>query len=1138
MENPIYQIIKNRVEDKDTQLFFLDAPTGIGKTYQVIRFIQDNYPDKKIFFIANQLKLLPTDEELTRGMQGECRQNLEAEILRIPSIPETFKSEFKGAVRLMPSDFKLSNQELIKGLLEVVESLLTPDGGASKGEIDKLLIKNLRDLEREFRKNLKTYLKNKQIKKKEIISSEWITKLYPGVLIEKKNIILMSTKRFFLPVDPIYASSYMLYNKSFANAVLFIDEVDATKSAVLETIIDQKKNEHRVECFRLYRSLKKVLDTGELQQKIALWDIEGKTQEYLENISKQFNGAREEIGTALEYQFKTDDKFPLTRNFIFNDNKSIAISKTKKCQKFIYRTDHEKKINYVSIAEEDSEEEDLGKVFTKVLECIDVFVENMIFIVDSYQKRMTQIRRPSDPEFENQDACATLIDILNIGEENKKYLVSRILEVYSLVLFSGRRDIEKPADIYRDVWRKKYDFYQNGFSYLEIKDDYTHNLESKCFLYSYSITPEKLLASTAKRYKVIGISATSTYDTVLLNYDLQYLQYVLRKNNLFLNGEEKSKIREIHQKNNERLYKNTHVSAEGVAEEHTFEDLENFLKRVYGEEAGAVIKAHREALDKEYDSSIVLNIYHIFSRFLSNDSMFSFLFFVNANMKKKSATMSCMTEVMKRIETSSRKQAVFRFLDSNGLEEKYSEIKEKYLEKGYKVFIITPYQTMGTGVNLQYKITEQNVRYYPVLGKHIGEEKDYDGIYLSKPTQVFPSLNGTPKNHETVARLIYSLEYLRVKDHIKEETFERNLEAVFRNLLLHEDRKMNLGFYKNYRAICYGSAKILVQAIGRICRQAHKGEHIQVYYERKNGEYLLPILKELKVRNNNYEFDAVLNDLENQSREMISYANIDEMREVNNHAGAYIDNLMPRNGGWTKRRMAQWKMLREFVLQHPTFNENEYMVAEKYYFRFPEPVYLYTYDKVGDLQTVSNRLTKYRMEVSMFTSGAYWALEKIDGLQQFFVERGYAVMFKPNPYILSPELFQRIYKGAVGEVVGEYLLNKHGIVLKEIERPEHFEIFDFQIGNSIYVDFKNWHANFERDLDEELKKVDYKAKIIGATHVFIINNLYQGYERGNEYTPDKIKITTISWLYNTYDGSENLKDIKKIKKAVSRDSLT
>ena len=47
-ENIIYDIIENH-SNKDERLFLLDAPTGFGKTYNIIKYIQNHYKDKKIF---------------------------------------------------------------------------------------------------------------------------------------------------------------------------------------------------------------------------------------------------------------------------------------------------------------------------------------------------------------------------------------------------------------------------------------------------------------------------------------------------------------------------------------------------------------------------------------------------------------------------------------------------------------------------------------------------------------------------------------------------------------------------------------------------------------------------------------------------------------------------------------------------------------------------------------------------------------------------------------------------------------------------------------------------------------------------------------------------------------------------------
>ena len=47
---------------------------------------------------------------------------------------------------------------------------------------------------------------------------------------------------------------------------------------------------------------------------------------------------------------------------------------------------------------------------------------------------------------------------------------------------------------------------------------------------------------------------------------------------------------------------------------------------------------------------------------------------------------------------------------------------------------------------------------------------------------------------------------------------------------------------------------------------------------------------------------------------------------------------------------------------------------------------------------------------------------QIPGVKALFEKHGYATSFVPNEFILTPPMFNNIYKGALGEVVGKYIL--------------------------------------------------------------------------------------------------------------------
>ena len=54
----------------------------------------------------------------------------------------------------------------------------------------------------------------------------------------------------------------------------------------------------------------------------------------------------------------------------------------------------------------------------------------------------------------------------------------------------------------------------------------------------------------------------------------------------------------------------------------------------------------------------------------------------------------------------------------------------------------------------------------------------------------------------------------------------------------------------------------------------------------------------------------------------------------------------------------------------------------------------------------------------------------------------------------EPCSVQNIYKGALGEVAGKFILEKElGLILQEIEDPEKFESFDFVTDGDVFFDF-------------------------------------------------------------------------------------
>ena len=90
-------------------------------------------------------------------------------------------------------------------------------------------------------------------------------------------------------------------------------------------------------------------------------------------------------------------------------------------------------------------------------------------------------------------------------------------------------------------------------------------------------------------------------------------------------------------------------------------------------------------------------------------------------------------------------------------------------------------------------------------------------------------------------------------------------------------------------------------------------------------------------------------------------------------------------------------------------------------------------------------------------------------------------------------MFQNIYKGALGEVAGKFILEKElGLKLQDIEDPEKFESFDFVTDGNMYFDFKHWKWNMQVEESPMRTKISKKLDAVGGKRAFIVNLFSDG----------------------------------------------
>ena len=197
---------------------------------------------------------------------------------------------------------------------------------------------------------------------------------------------------------------------------------------------------------------------------------------------------------------------------------------------------------------------------------------------------------------------------------------------------------------------------------------------------------------------------------------------------------------------------------------------------------------------------------------------------------------------------------------------------------------------------------------------------------------------------------------------------------------------------------------------------------------------------------------------------------------------------------WTLNKIEEWKQMRVFSLTNPTLTKEEYKRFPlcDMYIEQPENRMIYWYEQsedYGKFDAIS--FNEHKSQEVSEAECQLALLMKIPNIKPMFEKNGFATTWKQGEFMMSPSLYSRIYKGALGEVIGKQIFSDEplSIELNEIDASV-YEFFDYKIPDkAIYIDFKKWK---EIDLgpkqSEKIRsEIFKKAKQCKAEKVFIVN---------------------------------------------------
>ncbi len=1123
----MYSVIKKYCENENTNgLFLMDLPTGFGKTHNVIQYIFDAVCDKKnenkkYFFITNLKKNLP-DKKLRELFEKKGQKELfEEKFLYLNSNAELAIEGFKKNPALekrVPSDIK--DWEETKFFFQDLRDILKQRNGKQNGfsEISSSLENTFAvKIERDFRHRVEQQLYSEYRKKEDRINAvlfgerwSWLGELYESTKTSKKQIIFLSAKKFVTKNDTIVESPYFFYsNDILDNSVVFIDEFDAAKNDFLDNIIDDGIRE-KIDFIDLFTDIHLVLNQRRFQKDLlrkSQW-YEGRkygstaVSSIIEGFANKANEIADQYHLICDIRTKRDQE--VSKNFLFQDN--IQFHTIANDRKYISVTHFESEdLNQIEVSENETGENSysIQKMLSKVRGFISFF-QIGIWRLAYNLFRFRSENHIGDGDFTFEAALSSVLRDFRLKAPHISYLKTQILQETRK---SGNDNLAKDYDL---------KFYSRGLRYYAFIDDSQNDLQSVVMMFGFNNTPEKILLNTCERAKVVGISATATIPSAIGNFNLDYLKEQLCSNFQEMSKEDRIRL-QIDFNQSQFGYKDVKIHTELLGKDVCNQYDEKIWKNIFSDDE-VVRSAHdlvsestpdndKTGFHKERYYRIVL----AYKKFFENKDIHSFLCILTTHPKDykfKGLNKKSLLELFSYIDPDAERKV--RWLKTENYDEDKSAICDE-LKTGKKLFVISAYATLGAGQNLQYKIPSRQLRsLVPVNNARRDDEKDFDAIYLDNPTNLLVNINVDKLSQKDFVRFLFQMEYLQANGEISSDLMMAHIKRGFDAYSTGHKPNPRKGVdtVKNRSSVIQYATRSIIQAVGRICRTNNKSKNIYIYADSRIAENLDCCIADELILNK--EFKSLLTTVENQQNKDIVRPSL-ELAAENKcmSVNGFIKNLLKE--AWSDMTIDRWKDLREFALRNPTISKSLLIESKKncFYAELPKKNNVLFYNQKNDYGSVKVSFESSR-DFPCVESAADCRLDRLMAhpkIKRFFESNGYKTCFAPDDCIMVPTMYNNIYKGALGEVVGKFLFSIlfESVELEEITDYSIYELFDFKVkGKPYYVDFKHWGPRTDVERDLMVEKIRGKAETCGCEKALVINILDEDKNPCHKYDDGRI----------------------------------
>lgn len=1182
-------------------LYICDLATGGGKSYTIGKLTCEYYPKhfERIIILCVQNKLIegmnreiekfidqPGCLKLSEKLVIENNTEVILKAVRSGSLQELLgemgnqiEQQRKKKVSVAVLENRLAQVEKLAKCMNALVAILQDDSeNASLLEQIQAEESRLRYAVRDFFANYKKHLLItggvKKVGVKTILSRfPSLERVYPQVNYASRKVFLMTVHKAMLGIDPILSERVSIRDFCDKKTLILFDESDQAAVAMRDVIIGQacRKSAGFNKYGKGYHGYLQYL--GLLSVKDTLTERYDGTllKESLEKAQKicQDNWKRK-MGDILPYKniFLADTKYYSSyRRGVFFAGPTFKLEicgGEEHARSFICYRAGEK--NFI-LAHAENEEELSGKYemvisldkFLKLSESNTVAVKKFLSgcVREAFLKRQDAFKNETDDR-EQYLGWPTVEGEIHSFLARFEVVSEKFFEQQLLDYYTNRKNLTIKVD------GKKYkvqddSFYMHGCRlYQEELDerDSLHRVRLSCR--EISSTPEKILYDlvVSDKVAVVLCSATASSESVISNFDIEYLMSALGRKVHLLDREDSRKFEELV----EATYPSRHQVEVVPLEHYMFKDsrkehmtLPEKYKQMFCEDAveeGLVdrwFKLTRREIFRQASNAdeAVFMFYRIFQFieayhwFHGHDDIHSMLFFQNRaaqTYEKQKNDIACLIDgsYKQKMKNDDHVEDVFEsglpdwqnehLFMSNSLKDVEDKVLKRLSDGSIsKVMLVTAYGSFKAGANLQYKIPE-GIDYE--RGDNWEEDehelkKDWDAVYLQSPTS-----------------------YLSFNDDSQEQAFDAGLYRIMMSLMMLNERswltpnqvghwleeaisKKSIRFREDAVAMdkAAWAQTMIEQAVGRICRTRNKALSTYILYDEGMAEFFMGDFgekshtKEFKALSSYIQGHTEIGGDRHVSAEEVKLHNDSQtaqckLRKMREKALLFtphpyeVEYEILEDGNedssipyYVKRAQIMNQYYKQAIIRNPVVASLQELDEQAMMVPFLRKCYgNWERDEDGSFCQHPVSPSSVRLDVLM----------KNKIIHEHFESNGYATGWSSDGLILHPEILMADYAGEIGEEAFKALVLRYTDCREEqFARLEDrdYELADFVVLNpdgsyKVAFDVKNMNPSIEHlDRDGDMptaEKRQEKVNRLGCP-LYTINMLKMPFESMDRY---------------------------------------